>query len=60
MTQGGPAHSTEILSTWAVLQAFKYFNMGYGATIVTVILALCMIATIIYLRIRQRDERIEF
>jgi raffinose/stachyose/melibiose transport system permease protein len=60
MTQGGPAHSTEILSTWAVLQAFKYFNMGYGAAIVAVILALCMIATVIYLRIRQREDRIEF
>jgi ABC-type sugar transport system permease subunit len=60
MTQGGPAHSTEILSTWAVLQAFKYFKMGYGATIVVVVLVLCMIATIVYLGARQRKERIEY
>jgi len=37
MTQGGPAHATELLSTWAVFQAFKYFNMGYGATLVVVV-----------------------
>jgi raffinose/stachyose/melibiose transport system permease protein len=60
MTQGGPAHSTEILSTWAVLQAFKYFKMGYGASIVLVILILCMIVTIIYLGARQRKGVIEY
>jgi raffinose/stachyose/melibiose transport system permease protein len=60
MTQGGPAHSTEILSTWAVLKAFKYFQMGYGATIVTVILLLCVAATVLYLGARQRGERIEY
>jgi len=60
MTQGGPAHSTEILSTWAVLKAFKFFEMGYGATIVVVVLVLCMIATIVYLGARQRKERIEY
>jgi len=60
MTQGGPAHSTEILSTWAVLKAFKFFQMGYGATIVTVILLLCVVATVVYLGARQRGERIEY
>ena len=60
MTQGGPAHSTEILSTWAVLKAFKFFQMGYGATIVTVILVLCVIASVVYLGARQRGERVEY
>jgi ABC-type sugar transport system permease subunit len=60
MTQGGPAHSTEILSTWAVLKAFKFFQMGYGAAIVTVILVLCVVATVVYLGARQREERIEY
>lgn len=60
MTQGGPAHSTEILSTWAVLQAFKYFKMGYGATIVVVVLVLCMIATVVYLGARMKKERVEY
>ena len=60
MTQGGPAHTTEILSTWAVLKAFKFFQMGYGATIVTVILVLCVAATVVYLGARQRGERIEY
>jgi raffinose/stachyose/melibiose transport system permease protein len=60
MTQGGPAHSTEILSTWAVLRAFKFFQMGYGAAIVTVVLMLCLIATIVYLGARQRKEGVEY
>lgn len=60
MTQGGPAHATELLSTWAVFQAFKYFNMGYGATLVVVVLVLCMITSIIYLGARKKKERIEY
>jgi raffinose/stachyose/melibiose transport system permease protein len=59
-TGGGPAHSTEVMSTWAVLQAFKYFNMGYGASIVTVILVFCMLTTIVYLRARQREQGVEY
>jgi len=60
MTQGGPAHATELLSTWAVFQAFKYSNMGYGATLVVVVLVLCMITSIIYLGARKKKERIEY
>jgi cbb3-type cytochrome oxidase subunit 3 len=34
--------------------------MGYGAAIVTVVLVLCLLATIVYLGARRRKEGVEY
>jgi raffinose/stachyose/melibiose transport system permease protein len=33
MTSGGPAHATEVLSTYIVQTAFQEHNMGYAAAL---------------------------
>jgi len=36
MTQGGPIHATELVSTWLYKQAFVYSRFGYASAIATV------------------------
>jgi oligogalacturonide transport system permease protein len=40
ITEGGPLHSTYLLSLYIYDQTFKYFNLGYGAALSWVMFAL--------------------
>lgn len=51
MTGGGPAKATETLSVQTYLTAFKFFDLGYAATIGTVLLLLLLGFTILYFRV---------
>ena len=44
LTQGGPAHSSELLPTYGFQQAFQLQSVGYGATI-SVVLVVVSVAT---------------
>jgi len=33
ITEGGPLHSTYVLSLYIYDQSFKYFNLGYGSAL---------------------------
>ena len=55
MTQGGPAYSSELLSTLAYRQAFFEFDVGQAAAVSLVIGALGLIATFFYVWIQNRD-----
>jgi len=48
MTGGGPAESTQVLSTWMVSQTFKFANIGTGSAIAAVLVLICMIVIIPY------------
>ncbi len=56
MTGGGPNHASEVLATYMYRSAFSDDRMGYAAAIATVMLALTMLATIIYVRLTGREE----
>jgi len=56
MTQGGPANSTELLATYAYKQAFIQNKIGYGAALVTVMTALALVTSVVFIRIRERTE----
>jgi raffinose/stachyose/melibiose transport system permease protein len=56
LTQGGPAFSSEVLSTLAYRRAFYDLNVGQAAAAALVISIFGMIATFFYLRIQAREE----
>jgi len=44
MTEGGPAHATELMATYMYKNAFAEFKMGYGSTIAS---ALFLVVTVV-------------
>jgi multiple sugar transport system permease protein len=42
MTKGGPADSTQILSSYIFTQAFQRLDFGYASAVATVLLALLL------------------
>jgi ABC-type sugar transport system permease subunit len=52
VTGGGPSHATEVLSTWGYFQAFQASNVGYGSSIMSVLLMLSF--AVAYLQVTRR------
>jgi raffinose/stachyose/melibiose transport system permease protein len=50
MTGGGPAESTQVLSSWMYFQSFSFANVGVGSAISWILIALSMIVIIPYVR----------
>lgn len=57
LTQGGPAHYTEVLATLAYTSAFSEQSVGMASAISMVMSGFGLIAAIIYTRITLREER---
>ena len=53
MTGGGPANSTQILSTYIFTTAFRKLDFGYASAIAVVLLILLLIYAALLLRMRQ-------
>ena len=62
MTQGGPHHATEVVSTWLVRSAFsaEAAKMGYAAALAAIMTVLVLVATFAYVLISRRSRAIEF
>ena len=58
LTGGGPAGTTEVLTLSAYLQVFTYWNMGRGAAIAVLLLAITLVMTVVYYKLFQLDEDI--
>ncbi len=56
LTQGGPAFSSEVLSTLAYRKAFYDLNVGQAAASAIVISIFGLVATFFYIRIQSREH----
>lgn len=57
MTQGGPAHYTEVLSTLAYSSAFGERKLGMASAISIVMSVFGLIASVIYMKLSRKEER---
>ncbi|TYP75472.1 carbohydrate ABC transporter permease [Paenibacillus methanolicus] len=57
MTAGGPAHATDVISTHMYNMSFLSMKYGYGSSIATFLVALCLLATVVINFIFNRLER---
>ena len=51
MTGGGPASGTELMSVYIHKNTFKYLDFGYGAAMSFVLMLVCLVLTVIYIRV---------
>jgi len=57
MTAGGPGRSTEVLASYMYRAGFRNDEMGYAATIATVIFLITFIVTLIQLKVsKEKNE----
>ena len=56
MTKGGPANATEVLATYTYAMAFKQNEVGYGAALTMVITVLSLIASYLFISLRERSD----
>jgi len=47
MTNGGPNHATEVLSTYMFYQGFRTLKYGYASAIANILLLLCVLAIVL-------------
>ncbi|MDR1193237.1 MAG: sugar ABC transporter permease [Peptococcaceae bacterium] len=57
LTEGGPAHATEMLGTLAYTLAFKEFKLGRASAAALFMSLFGLIASGIYIKINQSEER---
>ena len=50
LTAGGPARSTELISIYIYLESFYQYQLGYGAAVGMITLAISVILGIVYLK----------
>lgn len=57
LTHGGPSFKTELLPIYIYRNAFRYFKIGYGSAISTVVLLINLALALIYLRLSRRSSK---
>jgi ABC-type sugar transport system permease subunit len=56
MTGGGPANATEVIATYTYKEAFTQNRVGYAATLSLVMTAISLVASVVFIRLRERRE----
>lgn len=51
LTDGGPGHATQLLSSYAFQTAYQRFDFGYAGALSVVMLIILMVFSIIYIRV---------
>ncbi len=56
MTSGGPANATQTMATMTYDEAFTQNRVGYGSAISLVMTAISLVASVVFLKLRERGE----
>jgi raffinose/stachyose/melibiose transport system permease protein len=56
MTRGGPVNASEVMATYMYRYAFIRFQLGYGSAVALVMLAICLVFSIAYLRLARQPD----
>lgn len=56
ITRGGPGYATEMVGVRLFKEAFIYFNMGIASAIGVILIVLCLVFLVIYLRVLGRRQ----
>jgi len=56
MTRGGPVNASEVMSTYMYRYAFIRFQLGYGSAVALVMLAICLVFSVVYLRLARQPD----
>ena len=59
MTNGGPNHATEVMSTYMYYEAFNALKFGYSSAIGVVLLVLCMSAVMLTNKVFKTENYME-
>ncbi|NLF74448.1 MAG: sugar ABC transporter permease [Chloroflexi bacterium] len=59
LTRGGPGRATIVPSYFAYQNFFEKANIGYGATISTIMTAIIILLTVLFINVQSRQERQE-
>jgi multiple sugar transport system permease protein len=59
MTSGGPANATMVLPIFMLDNAFKFHNVGYGATIAVALGFFIVFMSILFLRVQGVFKEVE-
>ncbi|MES1170715.1 MAG: sugar ABC transporter permease, partial [Leifsonia sp.] len=55
MTNGGPDHATEIITTYLVEVVFRYHDLGYGAALSTIMTIVVVTIGLVLVKLRSKD-----
>jgi raffinose/stachyose/melibiose transport system permease protein len=56
MTAGGPNNATEVIGTYTYTEAFTQNRIGYAATLSLVMTVISLVASFVFIRLRERGE----
>ncbi len=56
MTGGGPVNASEVMATYMYRFSFKRYQLGYGSAVALVMLAICLIFSVTYMRLARRED----
>lgn len=56
LTEGGPAHRTEVMSLFIYKKAFNDYDFGMASAASTILFCLSLLASIVYLRMTRQEE----
>jgi raffinose/stachyose/melibiose transport system permease protein len=56
MTKGGPVNASEVMATYMYRYSFVRFQLGYGSAVALVMLSICLVFSVVYLRLSRRPD----